>query len=84
MRNSRFRAELRTRLDEVSAIESSHPYGFFTPPFQGWISGGTGLKPWAPRELMPHRLEKYLERKQRQLLNKNEPTGTFSCAADFR
>jgi aryl-alcohol dehydrogenase-like predicted oxidoreductase len=41
-------AELRKRLDEVSAIETLHPYGFFTPPFQGWISGGTGLKPWAP------------------------------------
>ena len=41
-------AELRQRLDEVSAIEWSHPYGFFTPPFQGWISGGTGLQPWAP------------------------------------
>lgn len=40
-------AELRKRLDEVSAIETSHPYGFFTPPFQGWISGGTGLKPWS-------------------------------------
>jgi hypothetical protein len=40
-------SELRTRLDEVSAIESSHPYGFFTPPFQGWISGGTGLQPWS-------------------------------------
>lgn len=41
-------AELRSRLDEVSAIEQSHPYGFFTPSFQGWISGGTGLTPWAP------------------------------------
>ena len=40
-------AELRKRLDEVSAIEASHPYGFFTPPFQGWIAGGTGLQPWA-------------------------------------
>ena len=40
-------AELRKRLDEVSAIESSHPYGFFTPPFQGWIAGGTGLQPWS-------------------------------------
>lgn len=40
--------ELRKLLDEVSAIEKSHPYGFFTPPFQGWISGGTGLQPWAP------------------------------------
>ncbi len=40
-------AELRKRLDEVSAIEASHPYGFFTPPFQGWIAGGTGLQPWS-------------------------------------
>jgi aryl-alcohol dehydrogenase-like predicted oxidoreductase len=40
-------AELRKRLDEVSAIEASHPYGFFTPPFQGWIAGGAGLKPWS-------------------------------------
>ena len=39
-------AELRQRLDEVSAIEASHPYGFFTPAFQGWVSGGTGLQPW--------------------------------------
>ena len=39
--------ELRKRLDEVSGIEASHPYGFFTPPFQGWIAGGTGLKPWS-------------------------------------
>lgn len=40
--------ELRKHLDEVSAIELSNPYGFFTPPFQGWISGGTGLHPWQP------------------------------------
>ena len=40
-------SELRSRLDEVSAIEASHPYGFFTPPFQGWVAGGTGLKPWS-------------------------------------
>jgi aryl-alcohol dehydrogenase-like predicted oxidoreductase len=38
--------ELRARLEAVSAIETLHPYGFYTPPFQGWISGGTGLKPW--------------------------------------
>ena len=41
-------AELRNQLDEVSAIPTLHPYGFFTPSFQGWISGGTGLKPWGP------------------------------------
>ncbi|HEU5133182.1 MAG TPA: aldo/keto reductase [Pyrinomonadaceae bacterium] len=40
--------ELRKRLDEVSAIEVQHPYGFYAPQFQGWISGGTGLKTWAP------------------------------------
>jgi aryl-alcohol dehydrogenase-like predicted oxidoreductase len=41
-------AEARKRLDEVSAIELVHPYGFFRPDFQGWISGATGLRPWQP------------------------------------
>ena len=41
-------ADLRQQLDEVSAIELVHPYGFFKPDFQGWISGATGLKPWQP------------------------------------
>ena len=40
--------ELRERLDEVSAIDVVHPYGFFRPDFQGWISGATGLHPWQP------------------------------------
>ena len=40
--------ELRQRLDEVSAIELTHPYGFYKPDFLGWISGATGLKPWQP------------------------------------
>jgi len=41
-------ADLRKTLDEVSAIESVHPYGFYKPDFQGWISGATGLHPWSP------------------------------------
>lgn len=41
-------ADLRKKLDEVSAIESVHPYGFYKPDFQGWISGATGLQPWSP------------------------------------
>jgi len=41
-------ADLRKKLDEVSAIESVHPYGFYRPDFQGWISGATGLRPWSP------------------------------------
>ena len=40
--------EGRRRLDEASAIDVIHPYGFFRPDFQGWISGSTGLKPWQP------------------------------------
>lgn len=40
-------ADLRKKLDEVSAIESVHPYGFYKPDFQGWISGATGLRPWS-------------------------------------
>lgn len=39
--------ELRQRLDEVSALESGHPYVFFNPGMQGMISGGTRVLPWA-------------------------------------
>lgn len=41
-------ADLRTRLDEVSALESVHPYKFFNPEMQGMLSGGTSMRPWAP------------------------------------
>jgi aryl-alcohol dehydrogenase-like predicted oxidoreductase len=50
--------ELLKRLDEVSAIELVTPYGFFNSEFQGWISGATGLRPWAPaRVYAPPALE---------------------------
>jgi aryl-alcohol dehydrogenase-like predicted oxidoreductase len=41
-------ADLRRRLDEVSALEPGHPYGIFEPGMQGMISGGTSVQPWAP------------------------------------
>ena len=41
-------ADLRRKLDEVSALERGHPYAFFEPGMQGMISGGTSLYPWAP------------------------------------
>jgi aryl-alcohol dehydrogenase-like predicted oxidoreductase len=41
-------AELRKRLDEVSAIEPAHPYLFFSPAMQGMINGGVNVRPWAP------------------------------------
>lgn len=40
--------ELRKKLDAVGALEIVHPYTFFEPPMQGWISGGTKLRPWQP------------------------------------
>jgi len=40
--------ELRRGLDEVSALESIHPYAFFEPGMQGMISGGTRVVPWSP------------------------------------
>jgi aryl-alcohol dehydrogenase-like predicted oxidoreductase len=40
--------ELRSRLDETSAIEAAHPYVFFGQPFQGMISGGVSTQPWQP------------------------------------
>jgi aryl-alcohol dehydrogenase-like predicted oxidoreductase len=41
-------ADLRAKLNEVSAPEFGHPYMFFEPPIQGTISGGTTLTPWQP------------------------------------
>ena len=39
-------AELRKRLDDLSALEPVHPYKIFNPEMQGMISGGTRVKPW--------------------------------------
>jgi aryl-alcohol dehydrogenase-like predicted oxidoreductase len=51
-------AELRNRLDEISALELGHPYLFFNPGMQGMISGGTSVRPWAPaRVYAPPSLE---------------------------
>ena len=41
-------AELRKRLDEVSAPESVHPYTFFEPFIQGMINGGSSVRGWTP------------------------------------
>jgi aryl-alcohol dehydrogenase-like predicted oxidoreductase len=39
-------AELRKRLDDVSAIESFHPYNFFGPAIQNRISGESPVYAW--------------------------------------
>jgi aryl-alcohol dehydrogenase-like predicted oxidoreductase len=39
-------AELRRRLDEVSALPSAHPYLFFDGILQGMITGNTSIQPW--------------------------------------
>jgi aryl-alcohol dehydrogenase-like predicted oxidoreductase len=41
-------AELRKRLDEVSALEAIHPYIFFGPGIQSMVNGGTSVTRWAP------------------------------------
>ena len=41
-------AELRKRLDAVSAFDVGHPYSFFEPGMQGMISGGTSVQRWLP------------------------------------
>jgi aryl-alcohol dehydrogenase-like predicted oxidoreductase len=46
-------AELRQRLDEVSAPSSIHPYVFFESFIQGMISGGTAIDAWKPVRLYP-------------------------------
>jgi hypothetical protein len=39
-------AELRARLNEVSALPRQHPYNFYDPPLQGRIANGTTVQPW--------------------------------------
>ncbi|MGC2000448.1 MAG: aldo/keto reductase [Candidatus Acidiferrales bacterium] len=44
-------AELRKRLDEVSAPEAIHPYVFFGPGIQPMVTGGTSVRKWEPAQL---------------------------------
>lgn len=39
-------AELRQRLEEVSALPSAHPYLFFGETMQAMINGSTSIRPW--------------------------------------
>ena len=41
-------ADLRKRLDEVSALEPVHPYIFFSDALQSMIAGGTTVRSWTP------------------------------------
>jgi aryl-alcohol dehydrogenase-like predicted oxidoreductase len=41
-------ADLRKRLDEVSALEPVHPYMFFGQPIQSMIHGGALVQEWMP------------------------------------
>jgi aryl-alcohol dehydrogenase-like predicted oxidoreductase len=43
--------ELRRQLDDVSALETVHPYTFFTPPFQAMMNGGAAVEPWQPAQV---------------------------------
>ena len=40
-------AELRAKLDEVSALEAIHPYMFFAGLLQGRVRGGLRVTPWS-------------------------------------
>lgn len=42
-------AELRSRLDQVSALDPTHPYIFFGPYFRNMINGGVEVRPWGRR-----------------------------------
>jgi aryl-alcohol dehydrogenase-like predicted oxidoreductase len=45
-------AELRKRLDAVSAPASIHPYVFFEPFIQGMIHGGSKVRGWMPNRTL--------------------------------
>jgi aryl-alcohol dehydrogenase-like predicted oxidoreductase len=44
-------AELRKRLDEVSALEAIQPYTFFGQDIQPMVTGGTSVRKWAPAQV---------------------------------
>jgi aryl-alcohol dehydrogenase-like predicted oxidoreductase len=44
-------ADLRKRLDEVSAPEAIHPYVFFGPDIQPLVTGGTSVRKWEPAQV---------------------------------
>jgi len=44
-------AELRKRLDEVSAPEAIQPYTFFGQDIQPMVTGGTSVRKWAPAQV---------------------------------
>lgn len=46
-------ADLRKRLDDVSAIDIVHPYNFFGPMIQSRVAGGTALQPWTAAPMYP-------------------------------
>ena len=43
-------AELRTRLDDIGAPATIHPYEFFEPFIQTMIHGSSPVKAWRPAE----------------------------------
>jgi aryl-alcohol dehydrogenase-like predicted oxidoreductase len=44
-------AELRKRLDEVSAPQAVQPYTFFGQDIQPMVTGGTSVRKWAPAQV---------------------------------
>ena len=44
-------AELRKKLDDVSALEPAHPYMFFSGEIQSRIAGGVPIRAWMPARM---------------------------------
>jgi aryl-alcohol dehydrogenase-like predicted oxidoreductase len=44
-------AELRSQLNDASALESIHPYTFYESRIRSMISGGTSIKAWSPAQV---------------------------------
>lgn len=44
-------AELRQKLDEVSALPLTQPYNFFKPPRNHFVVGNTSVRGWSAAKL---------------------------------
>lgn len=51
--------DLRALLDQASALEPMHPYNFFAPTIQAFLTGGDSVQPWLRARLYDRTVRPY-------------------------